>query len=602
MNQASATTPAAAGTLNARQAVMQQTREDLWQIADALKRETEPLEGGVTPALLAEVLNIGETENWPRTMLPSEADAVMFRPGFTKPKDNGKVYRSFLPDDLQDEDEASLRALAQSSKNAFVQARIFEVLWVRFKKFPDANAAIDARLSSAAEGDAEGDWSGLVHNLGRLTTLILRVSANAQFERLVIELDTAAEKLRTCSRPFAFPVLADMVGNTLLMKKAGKTAFTCERGQLWEGWLCEVAKRYRGDHHYGHDALVVLQAWQSRWGRADEASATRRDIITHLQEIAHASDPMLATSLIQKALQIALDFGFADLVEQARLALSRAIKCAIPGFSQVSGTLQLPAELVMQVDELIATSSTPAAAVRQLAVFPGLLEVNREGLEANARAIFKDSPLLALIPSVHYHADGKVTHRADGFEGNLERQVAFQIGTHLVFVELLLRRFLGKTMDQLEPDTLVQALADWPHLPPHRVELLTTASQRFAAHDWVSSGFIVLTVYEAVLRDLLRATGYSALKVEPGGTQVDETLNSMLRSDTARGILGTEHCDLVEYVLCEPQFGWNLRNEVAHGTVRPEALTATRVLLVWTLVIRLTCFVADAGRVGDGEE
>ena len=102
---------------------------------------------------------------------------------------------------------------------------------------------------------------------------------------------------------------------------------------------------------------------------------------------------------------------------------------------------------------------------------------------------------------------------------------------------------------------------------------------------------IVLTVYEAVLRDLLRELGYPALKVERG-LQMDETLNSLLRAEPTLAVLGPAHCKLAEYVLCDPELGWNLRNEVAHGTVRADALTPTRVLLAWLLMVRLTCFVA----------
>jgi hypothetical protein len=103
---------------------------------------------------------------------------------------------------------------------------------------------------------------------------------------------------------------------------------------------------------------------------------------------------------------------------------------------------------------------------------------------------------------------------------------------------------------------------------------------------------IILTVYEAVLRDLVRALGYSALKVERG-VQMDETLNSLLRAEPTLAVLGPAHCKLAEYVLCDPELGWNLRNEVAHGTIHAEALTPTRVLLAWLLVVRLTCFVAS---------
>ena len=97
-----------------------------------------------------------------------------------------------------------------------------------------------------------------------------------------------------------------------------------------------------------------------------------------------------------------------------------------------------------------------------------------------------------------------------------------------------------------------------------------------------------------MLRDLLRAGGYSALKVEPGGVQMDEALNSLIRSPAARAALGDGHCDFIEYVMCDPALGWNLRNEVAHGTVRPETLTPMRTFLAWLLLVRLTCFVAQA--------
>lgn len=182
---------------------------------------------------------------------------------------------------------------------------------------------------------------------------------------------------------------------------------------------------------------------------------------------------------------------------------------------------------------------------------------------------------------------------------NLERHVAFGVGTHLVLVEATLRYFLRSAITRLDPSTLVEALAEWPHLPPHRGALLAVAAERFASRDFVSSGVIVLTVYEAVLRDLVRALGYPALKVERG-VQMDETLNSLLRAEPTVAVLGPAHCKLAEFVLCDPELGWNLRNEVAHGTVRPDALTPTRVLLAWLLLVRITCFVAKPSEESAG--
>jgi hypothetical protein len=224
-------------------------------------------------------------------------------------------------------------------------------------------------------------------------------------------------------------------------------------------------------------------------------------------------------------------------------------------------------------------------------VLPGLLEVDVNALRELASEQLKESPFAAFIPTEQFHADGKVTFRSNDLEGNIERRIAMLVGGHLVMAEAILAYFLQKTAGRIDARTLFDALAEWPHIPSHRAAMLSVASERFASRDYVSSGVIVLTQYEALLRDLMRAVGYSALKVERG-VQMDETLNSLLRAAPVIAVLGEPHARLAEYVLCEPELGWNLRNEVAHGTIRPDALTPSRVLFAWLLLLRITCFVA----------
>jgi hypothetical protein len=538
------------------------------------------------------MLEVGEPENWDRITRATEKSEDLFRPHVVMPKDDGKQYRSWLPEDLTDGDEGPVRTFAETSKNEFVRARLFEILWARYGSFPDANATIEARFASAKLCDAEEDWPRLVTNLGRLTMLVLSVNAKSRFDLLVATLDDAAAQLVGSSRPFSLTVLAEMVCGTILTNKSRRDAFTIERGKRWGDLLGDVAQRYENDAYHGHNALMVLQGWQGRWGDEETAKATRRKIIEHLRDLERNADPMDAPSLHERALQAALDFGIPDLSEAVRLDLMESIKTAGPKFKTMSGTFSLPPDALAQIDKVVASDPRLSAALRHLSMLPGLLEIDSAGLRASAQEQLKDHPLLALIPNVHYHQDGKITFRANDVEGNIERHAAFLVGGHLAFVEALLRYVLGQVLARIGPTTLVDALASWAHLPEHRGKLLTIASERFASRDYVSSGFVVIPLYEAVLRDLLRAGGYPALKVEPGGVQMDETLNSLIRSAPARSILGVAHCDLVEYIMCDPALGWNLRNEIAHGTVRTESLTPMRVFLAWLLLIRLTCFVA----------
>jgi hypothetical protein len=276
-----------------------------------------------------------------------------------------------------------------------------------------------------------------------------------------------------------------------------------------------------------------------------------------------------------------------------------ALKASVPTFQKISGNFTVSPELIALVDEIVAHRQGAADAVRQLAVLPGLLEIDGARIREAAREQLKERHFVSLFPAIAIHPDGKITHRADGADGHLDRHVALLVGAHLMIVEYLLQHFLVQVIDGIDERTLFDSLAEWPHLAERRQQLLAHASARFAARDWVSFGYIAATTFEAVLRDLLRALGYHALKLERDGTQMDETLNALLRGEHARKTLGEGFCALAEYVLCEPELGWNLRNEIAHGTVAAQHFSPSRMLLVWLLVVRVTCFVARSAVPGE---
>ena len=348
---------------------------NLWKLAHALDPNGAAFPGGVSPRMVIDVLEVGETENWPSSRRKTTGTEALFCPLFTYPKD-GKVYRSFLPEDLAEKDEAPLRQLAEATGNPFVKARLYEVLWDRFHRFPDAQAAISARFASAELGDPENDWPGLVKNLGRLTTLILSVNAQERIPDLIVALEKAAIPLAWSSRSFSVAALADMICNTLLKKPEGRTKFGDARGDQWTLFLQAVSSQYLDDPNHIEHMLLVLQAWKSVFGDLDGAESTRRDLVAALRSLANSADPKIAPSFAQRALDLALDFGLSDLTGAIRLELSEVIRAAIPTFGAVSQSFSLPPEIVSQIDSICASSSSASAAVRSLSVLAGLLEVD----------------------------------------------------------------------------------------------------------------------------------------------------------------------------------------------------------------------------------
>jgi hypothetical protein len=84
---------------------------------------------------------------------------------------------------------------------------------------------------------------------------------------------------------------------------------------------------------------------------------------------------------------------------------------------RVAWTTGSSPKLVSQVERCLHEAATPSAAIRHLATRPGLLEVDLVRMEERARETLKDFLIRAIMPTEHFHSDGKVTYRSNDFEG-----------------------------------------------------------------------------------------------------------------------------------------------------------------------------------------
>jgi hypothetical protein len=225
--------------------------------------------------------------------------------------------------------------------------------------------------------------------------------------------------------------------------------------------------------------------------------------------------------------------------------------------------------------------------LRSLAATPLLTLLPRDDLRESAKESLANSPLRRLIASVG-HRDGKIASVSSSPEEKLREEVGTASAIRLAMNEVILQRVLARIAKSLSPTDLCAPLINMPWLERPRLPILITASQRFQAEDWISSGVLALVLYEAVLRDFVRWTGYPARGVTPDGIHADQTLGELLSAKDVRKVLSDAHTDMVFYVLTDPEHGMNLRNDVAHGTIHHEALSPARILLVWLFMIRLT--------------
>lgn len=570
------------------------TRRDLIALAGALNREGPPFEGGATVTWVVDVLEVAPRATW-RGVLDRNVkeNSDPFVALWRRFEEDGTGFRSFEPGDLPDDAEAPLRALASASTNHAVAARVFDVLWVRFKKHEDAGAAIERYLALQATLGGEEGWSTLVQIVGRLATLVVMRKDQSRLADVLSAFEDAGAKILGGRYNFGFGRLADTLLATTFSQKWARPSLE-PHADRWVGTLLLLAATYEPDHHHGLDLLEVAAAWLGRLGRSAERERARRMMVEWLIAIARASPGGLSAMHLERATALASEFGIKDLVATCRQLMPESIRAATAEMRPITGTVTLPFELRNQLDELLAHAPTLPSAIRHLALLPGLLDLPVEQVEESAAASLKESTFLALVKSVQYR-DGKISFQADTPEAKLRESVGRAAGFHLLLVELALRYFLQRSFDLFVESTIFESLAEWPLLGAKQASVLVVASQRFAARDWVSAGFIIATTFEAVIRSLMRASGYHALKGDGSGVLMDETLPSLLQQGAVRSALGKNFIWFAEHVFCRPDIGLNLRNEVAHGNIEAGDLTPPRVLLMWLFLVRVTCFVPAGG-------
>ena len=408
--------------------------------------------------------------------------------------------------------------------------------------------------------------------------------------------DSLATTLLDSSYFFAFAPIADTLTATVLRSKSLAASVPSSYRERWALVLEWMAESFFGvDAHYGKTCYAALVTMLAATGLSTDVRRVQRRMVEHMLACASVGSAMIGTSHASAALDLALTHGLPDLVEEAKKAVRGRVRASEFEMKTISVPLTIPAQALGEVDSAVDSAPSAVAAVRILAGLVGLCDIPVEATERAAREQLQASPFLATIASEH-HRDGKVVFRGNDPAAKLREAVARSTSMHLAMVENLLHRALVRVQSRLTPETMVQAVAEWPWLDPKRIPWLQRASERFHAGDFMSSGLIVATQYEGVVRDLLRATGASGLKTDTDGVLMDETLGSLLSKQTLRAPLGEDHVSFVEYVMCDPEFGPNLRNELAHGSAAPWELTAPRVFLMWLFLVRLTFFAPSSAR------
>lgn len=553
---------------------------DLWYIGHAIDRRGAAV-GQVDAAIVQDIFEL----SWPGAAHRREQTSYT-------PKQIPEGPRRFLPVDLKPEHERPLLDLAVSSSNVLAKARIFDVLYERFRQPTYARTALWYLQECVRLHPGIDDWPTLEEWSARSLHLACVVLRDPFCARLALsEHEAAAGRvLKSAEFRFAFSLFADTLVARVSRYLRTSRFLSDDDVRRWVGALELVAidlklRRTWSNIHGVRDAQEALL----RLVR-DDAGVTavrRSDIQDRLDEAEARED--VAMVFIHQAMTLAGNHGFTDLLDQCKVLLPAAIEREGKKLKPDKESIEITRDEVLPVVELIHHSDSVESAIRALSTAPKFTTLPIDQLEEAAAQWQKESVFFAMIGGYRF-SGGKVTHASHpGRPGTKTKEaVAYLAQRYVARIEFIVSYFLGEAFDEgVDEQTLLRSLGPATWLGRQRQFMFANGARHFAKQDWYSAGLSFSLAYEGFLRDFLRAGGYPALKYDPDGTTSDELLNS-LAWKPGEIALGRKHMALVRYLLCDSEIGPNLRNEVAHCTIEPGQLSASRVFLIALLCIRLT--------------
>jgi hypothetical protein len=327
--------------------------------------------------------------------------------------------------------------------------------------------------------------------------------------------------------------------------------------------LVAALSRYRSDP-FIVESVVELQLASAGPNR-DRRRGIALEAVRAWEERAHASDGLLRTAYLERALAIAANEGLSEEAQRFRAELQVPRSPEELGMKRVAAEVSLPVEVFeAQLDAMVAGAS-PAERLVALAAQCPLIE-DTEPATSFVREQMRSHPLSNLFPTVVLNSDGVPMAHITTDEQKFRKALADYESNGIVVWSVL----LVEALDRLAKSGGVDADAVAEHLVGEILDSDTAAAlgrafDHYNNGDYEACLMTALPRIERAIREAARQAGL-AVYDEPrsDGTRYGayKGLGKLLR--VLKDHVPESHRGYMERALVD-QLSLNLRNRALHG-------------------------------------
>lgn len=334
--------------------------------------------------------------------------------------------------------------------------------------------------------------------------------------------------------------------------------------------------------HAVQDAATRLIQHYTRLRQYDDARRLHAVVARSFEHFAGLADAMVASSVLQTAVNAYRDAGMPEDSKRVRVLMQEKIGQVREQMATVKTEFEISREDMDKFCAAIVVDDLGSTFVRLAVQFLS----NRKELEEQVRKTLEDAPLMAHMPQA-IMADNHVAAKVGSVEDDPHGRLLQQATMDFSLSNIWLKQAFNKMFETHSVDP--EHFASWANRLGifEDMTFLLVGVRAWYDGDLVKALHVLVPQAESGLRGIVGQLGKPVTKAHPAvaGASVALTMGDILNSGELTETLGP---DLTLYFLAlyaDPR-GINLRNDVAHGLIKPGEISEHRVrLLIHTLLV-----------------
>jgi len=493
------------------------------------------------------------------------------------------------PASLSDEEVEFLGELATAVSDPELRARFADFLWLRTKDRRFGEIAVDDYLMSALRLRDPEKWPGCAGRYERAATLAASLGKkNERFTRTIRVIEEYLAELNGEDPLF----LSEHLMSTLLEHKEGdrrRYAALAEK--------CARAAEQRSNFY------LALHYWnlKVRWhaalndpdGEQNARIAAAESVVKDGESRLVGDQPnyLAAADFVQRGVAMLQKAGAAE--ERINELAARLREYQEKSLDELKplGTKFDATEMVNEARAAVADKNLQdaIAAFVELPHLPKREATRREVLKRAKRFVFSH-----LFGEVHLNREGAAIAGRGSVSGDEGEETDNVLA--LMYQDVV-QGFSIQAQTTIEPawrqiqdehyiheqDMSVIVHQSW-FVPPEREGVFARGLTAGFNGDLLTAIHLLVPQIEPAIRWQLRRRGVNTVKLNRDGYQEERDLNQLLAmSETKKFLSDRVHFALT--AILTSRFGYNLRNNLAHGLIEPRDCYSVICLFFWALVL-----------------